>query len=904
MEGRTISPYRIVKLLGKGAMGVVYLAEDTRLKRSLALKVLSANLRQDEDCLLRFKIEAEAVARLNHPNIATLYTVDEIEGQYAIAMEFVEGTPLDKFIPKGGLDLDAFFDLFLPLAEALAHAHEKGVTHRDIKPGNIMISHDQVPKILDFGIARIRSTRGDRADDDTCGETLTAIGTIMGSPAYMSPEQASGQKVDSRTDIFSLGIVMYEALTGERPFKGQKLHEVFSSILKDDPIPAESLRPDIPYLLSHILNKALQKDLRRRYQTVQDLANDLRAAKADLQKPELTGEVTLKAQPAATMAPLKPGRPAAQLGIAIGAACLLAGAFLGWLLFREKPNALDLKHRVYRIPLEGISSPMTGGGPSISPDGRMIAYVQDEGLWLLDLSTGESTRVPGANDVEDQPFWSPDGRHVGYLANMGRTLKKVSLRDNQSSTLCDVSELGYLSAATWGSSGSIVFDLWRGDWTRGEGLMRVSQDGGKPEPILQFNAAENKGYQAPHELPDGKGLLFVTVHPDGTSEILVRTGEATRSLLKVQGERLFYPVYCPSGHLVYQRGLANNYGIWAVPFSLARLQATGDPFLVARNGAWPSVSRDGTLTYASEPPYRQQLVWLNRKGEVLSPIGPPLAGTQIGGVALAPDQARVAIDAFESGPEDAWVVDGNRGTRTRLTFNAYRDAEVAWSPDGGRIAFSSEREGMSDLYTQPVDPNARPDLLARGVGDKFNPHWSSDGRFIAFEMVSAKTKRDLWYLPILTRGERSGERLEQPSILFLQTPFDEAVPQISPDGRYMAYMSDVSGQWEVYVRRFPDGVGESLVSQGGGGYPRWSSRGDELYYVKGDTLMAAKVLGGPSFKAAVPEKLFDWKHLGVYFTRRYDAGADGQRFVAVQEVSEGKRFMNIMENWHKAYATR
>ncbi|MHC1745191.1 MAG: protein kinase [Syntrophobacteraceae bacterium] len=903
MEGRTISHYRIVKLLGKGAMGVVYLTEDTRLKRLLALKVLSANLRQERDCLQRFKVEAEAVARLNHPNIATLYTVDEIDGQFAIAMEYVEGTPLTDLIPKTGLDLDAFFDLFIPLAEALAHAHDKGVTHRDIKPGNIMITPERVPKILDFGIARIRSSQGDPEGESTCEASLTAIGTIMGSPAYMSPEQASGQRVDSRSDLFSLGIVMYEALTGERPFKGQSVHEALSSILKDEPIPVDALRPGIPCLLSHILRKALQKDLRKRYQTAQDMANDLRAASTDRELPEPAGETTSRSQ-SAMEGVLTRFRSAPQLGLALGAVCLLVGVVFGWLLFREKSKPLDLKHRVYRIPMEGTSSPITGGGPSISPDGRMIAYVQEEGLWFLDLNTGDSTRAPGISGVEGQPFWSPDGRHVGYMANLGRTLRKVSIKDHQSTTVCDVSESGYLSSATWGSGGSIVFDLWGGDWTRGLGLLKVSPEGGKPERILQFDAAEGKGCQAPYELPDGKGLLFVTVHPDGVSEILVKTGEASRGLLKVQGDRLFYPVYSTSGHLLYQRGLANNYGIWAVPFSLTRLETTGEPFLVARNGAWPSVSRDGTLTYVSEPPYKQQLVWLSRKGEILSPIGPPLPGTQIGGVALSPDQARVAIDAFEGGPEDTWVVDVGRGTRTRLTFNAYRDADVAWAPDGGRVAFSSEKEGMSDLFTQLLDPNARADLLVHGIGDKFNPHWASDGRSIAFEMVSAKTKRDLWFLPVLPRGERASERLEQPTILFLQTPFDEAVPQISPDGRFLAYMSDVSGQWEVYVRRFPDGSGESLVSRGGGGYPRWSSRGDELFYASGDTLMAAKVLAGPSFKAAVPEKLFDWKHLGLYFTRRYDVSGDGQRFVAVLETSEGKRFMNIMENWHRAYATQ
>lgn len=903
MEGRTISHYRIVKLLGKGAMGVVYLAEDTRLNRLLALKVLSADLRQQPDCLQRFRIEAEAVARLNHPHIATLYTVDEIEGQFAIAMEYVEGVPLDRVIPKTGLDLETFFNLFVPLAEALVHAHEKGVTHRDIKPGNILVTREHGPKILDFGIARIRSPRTGGTDADACGEDLTVVGTIMGSPAYMSPEQASGQRVDSRTDLFSLGIVMYEALTGERPFKGRGVHDTLSSILKDDPKPVGAVKPYIPYLLGHVVTKALQKDVRGRYQTMQDLVNDLRVARQDLRQTRLPWEAHAHAD-----APNRVARgrafPARTWGASLGAGLLVLATVFGWVFLREKPRGLDPKHRLYRIPIEGVPSPIMGGGASVSPDGQMVTVVQEEGLWVMDLNTGGLTQIPGAPGVEGQPVWSPDGRYLAYLTNMGRTLRKVSVRDGQSTTLCDVSDQGYASAATWGGNGSIVFDLWGGDWTRGLGLLRVSQEGGRPEAILRFDATQGKGYQAPHELPDGRGLLFVSVLPDGTSEILVKTADATRSLLKIQEERVFYPVYCASGHLLFQRGLANDYGIWAVPFSLDRLETTGEAFLVARNGVWPSVSREGTLAYVSEPPTKQQLVWVDRKGEILSTVGPPLAGVQVGGIALSPDQGRVALDAFDRSFEDTWLIDIGRGTRTRLTFSSSRDADVAWAPDGSRIAFASERQGMSDLFVQAVDPSARAEVLAQGAGDKFNPHWSGDGRFVAYEMVAGKSKRDLWYLPVLSKEERSAARLEQSSVPFLQTPFDEAAPQISPDGRTLAYMSDASGQWEVYVRSFPDGVGEWQVSQGGGAYPRWGGRGGELFYVKGDTLMAARITREPAFKVALPERLFDWKHLGIYFTRRYDAGASGQRFLVVQEVSEGKRFLNISENWHRAFASR
>jgi len=902
MVGQTISHYRILKLLGKGAMGVVYLAEDIRLKRPLALKVLSCDLRGQPESLRRFRIEAEAVARLNHPNIATLYTVEEVDGQFLIALEYVEGESLKDLIPETGLDLEVFFDWFLPLSEALAHAHERGITHRDIKPANIMVTKGGEPKILDFGLARIQGKDCDQAEGGSGEESLTQIGTIMGTPAYMSPEQAVGKRVDHRTDIFSFGILMYEAITGGRPFKGQTVQEIITSILKDQQDAVSSLKPGIPYLLNHIVAKALQKDLRKRYQTVHDMVNDLRVAKAEWEDQEVSGESALEKHVAKSL-PGKTDWSKWRMLMASGACLLLLGALCGWLLVNQKTVTTEQIRRVYRIPMGGEASPITGGGPSISPDGRMIAYVQDERLWILDLGTGQSMQVHDAVQVEQQPFWSPDSLNVGYLTDMGRTIRKALVKSGQSATICNISSLGYASSASWGNQGDIVFDLWGSDWTRGLGLLRVPQDGGDPQPLLQFDPLKGEAYQAPYYLPNGEALLWVTVHADGSSELVVRSGGVSRSLVKCPRERIFYPVYCSSGYLIYQKGLANEYGIWAVPFSLLRLETTGDPFLIAQSGAWPSVSLDGTLTYMSEPLGKQQLVWLNRKGEVLSGIGPSLTGTQIGGVALSPQQTRVAIDAFEKSYEDIWIIDIERGTDTRLTYTLSRDAEAAWSPDGARIAFSSERDGMSDLFLQPLDGGARPEVLVKGRADKSNPHWSRDGRFLVYEMLGTKTNRDIWYLPTMPKGAQTAETWVQEPVLFLQTPFDEAVPQISPDSRYLAYMSNVSGRWEVYARPFPDGVGEWQVSVRGGAYPRWSSHGEELFFVEGETLMAAKVFYKPNFRVDVPQKLFQWNHLGLYFTRRYDISADGQRFVAVQETSEGKRYLNVIENWHKAYAS-
>ena len=900
MVGKTLSHYRILKSLGKGTMGEVYLAEDIRLKRSLALKVLSSDQQQSKESIERFRIEAEAIARLNHPNIATLYTVEEVDNLSLIAMEYVDGACLKDMISDSGFSLAVFFDIFLPLADALAHAHEKGVIHRDIKPANIMVTSEDTPKILDFGIARLHSPKYDQTDERSSDESLTRIGTIIGSPAYMSPEQAAGGKVDYRTDIFSFGILMYEAITGRKPFKGQTIQEIITSIMKDEPEPLEVVKPGIPYLLHHIIGKALQKDLRKRYQTIQDMANDLRAAKAQPQNDPVSSNALLNVSGSKGA---KAGgiRTRWTLRIVLSVCLLIVGTLIGWFLSGGKSTPAEQIPRIYKLPLQGLSSPITGGGAAIAPNGRMIAFVQEEGLWIMDLGTGRSYQIPDASHVEQQPFWSPDSSTVGYFANMGRTIKKVPARGGQSATVCDISSLGYGGAAAWGSHGEIILDLWGGDWTKGIELLSVSQDGGTPQPYEQFQRTEREGYQAPAYLPGGKTLLFVTVHADGTSELMLTTDGTLRSLVKSPTERIFYPVYCPSGYIIFQKGLAHDYGIWAVPFSLARLETTGEPFLVAENGAWPSVSADGTLTYISEPLGEQQLVRLDRQGKVLSTIGPLLKGTQIGGVAFSDDQSRIAIDAFDSGYEDIWLVDTLRGTKTRLTFSPSRDAEAAWSGDNQRIAFSSERQGMSDIFSQPLDPHAKAVPLIQGGADKFNANWSRDGAFLAYEKLDTKTNRDIWYLPLKPGGRQGAKALTQEPVLFLQTPFDEAMPQISPDSRYLAYMSNISGQWEVYVRPFPKGDGEWQVSLKGGGYPRWSGRGNELFYVSGDALMSAKIVTRPNFRIEANTKLFAWKHLGLYLVRRYDVSADGLRIIAVQETTNGKRILNVNEHWNKLY---
>ncbi len=867
MQEALLLQYRITKPLGEGAMGSVFLAEDTRLKRAVALKLLKEELCRDRESISRFQVEAEAAARLNHPGIATVYAVEETMGKHFIAMEYIAGKSLKNQIPAGGLELKLFFKYFIMLAEAITHAHEMGIIHRDIKPANIIVTPEGLPKLLDFGLARIQSGA------DASRPCLTMVGTIMGSPAYMSPEQALGRPLDHRSDLFSFGVVMYEALTGKKAFRGHNFQELIAAITRDTPDSIESIRRDIPPLLAHILKKCLQKDTEERYQTARDVLNDLRSAseeKAETNIPIPVRKKTVQSY----------GLPAAAFIFV-----LLVSIFAAWRFFLPE-NASNLPHRVFRIPMEGMDTSYSGGGAAISPDGCMIAFVADEKLCVMDLDTGQRREITDARKVERQPFWSPDSSSIGYISEMGRYIRKTSPRGGGSDLICDVPPMGLAGTASWGSGGDIIFDMWGGDLSEAIGLMQVGQDGGTPQNIIMPDSQTDKVWQTPCFLPDGKSLLLVAIEKNGSSELMLRSREKLIPLVRYEDEKIGCPVYSPSGHILYQKGDA----LWAVPFSLKRLQRTGEPFLAAERGTWPSTAFDRTLAYVEGASAAQQLVWVNRKGEILSAIGSELPDTQIGGFSISPNEAYVAMDALSEDYEDIWLMDTRRGARTRLTFSETRTAEPSWIDDTA-LVFTSEQNGSNNIYRQATDFQEPSSLLLSGEAS--NPYWFDAGKLIVFDLISNESRRDIFYLPIAS----SSTPAEKPRP-FLKTSFDESMPHLSPDGRHLAYMSNRSGKWEVFVKPFPEGAGEWQISVEGGGYPRWSPKGDELFFATDEGLMCAKVDTHPAFDSDVPIKLFDWKHLGLYFSRRYDVGSDGEKFMAVRETGASKANLVIIQNWN------
>ncbi len=877
--------YRILKKLGQGGMGVVYLAEDTRLKRSIALKILTGGLACDPAALRRFQIEAQASAQLNHPHIAAVYSVEQTEGRCFITMEYLEGRTLKECIVPEGLKLERFLEWFGALAEALAHAHEKGILHRDIKPANIMITPEGGPKIMDFGLARIQTPVRTAPEGAVTDSGLTRLGTIMGSPAYMSPEQSTGQAVDQRSDIFSFGVVLYEALTGRKPFAGSNFQEMTRAILNDTPPPPAEARPGLPPLLVHAVVKALAKDPRRRYQTARDLANDLRAVEKQLQNG------TAAPPPAASEA-VRTSGPKRRRRIAAAVAQVMLGAALGgYLASAGRPTARPGR-RVIEIPVEADAGYAMEFGAAIAPDGARIALIEKGRLYIRDLDKPGRRAVEGTEGAAGQPFWSPDGGRVGYFSDLGRVLNQVPADGSlPAKRICDTGGRGFVKSAAWNAAGEIVFDAWSGDMTTGRDLFKVAAEGGTPEVLLAGSEVEDRNYQMPHFLPHGKGLLFTVQHSDGGCELALRKGTQTRTVLRLADERIAFPVYAPDGFIVFQRGWINRTALWAVPFSLSRLEATGAPFEIAPGGGWPSAAGD-TLVYLSEPPRTQQVVWLDRSGRVAGTFGPPLADTHIGSLSLSPDNAKAAIDAYIKGfVEDIWVIDGERNALMRLTFDQSRDAEPAWAPQGDRIAFTSERSGVSEIFLKALDPHSPAEPLVAGGLEKYNPCWSPEGGFLTYHMRSPETRRDIWLLAV-----KSGAAADSPR-LFLQSAFDDTLPQISPDGRFVAYMSNLSGQWEIYLRPFPEGTGEWQVSAGGGMYPRWSAESGELFYVCGRDLMAVKVGTRPRLALGTPARLFSWPNLGMAMINRYDVSRDGRRFAVVQSSAAGAVKVVYDQNW-------
>ena len=905
--GTTIGHYRIIRPVGKGGMGEVYLAEDSRLDRQVAIKVLPERLRDNPERLARFRREARAAASLTHPNIATIHALEEVDGVLFITMEYVDGKPLSGHIPSGGMDLDTFFATFIPLADALAHAHGHGRIHRDLKPGNIMIAEDGTPKILDFGLARIidpdpvqaayeeseTETTPEIGDDDSTVTmkpedhqavrenvpSLTRGGQLMGTPQYMSPEQAEREETDHRTDLFSFGVVMYEALAGQKPFEGKTLESIIGRILTEDPTAVTKLKPITPHTLWLAIRRCLKKERGQRTQTAEELHAELQ----DVQQEVQAGTVLVDASTVPSPKPVSYWRQPLAMVVLIIA--ILITMITTWIY---KPVSDPPLHKV-QFYLDGFRDGPTTS-MSISPDGHKLAYVSQGSLWVRRIDEAQPHYIAGTRNVRN-PFWAPTGDVVAY--SDGFSIKQVSLSDGKISTVCETPH-GNAWGATWSNAGLIVFN------EPAFGLYQVPARGGKPGLIAEFDAREGEvAYGYPHYLPDGTTLLYTVQRSDGSSDIVALADAVKHRILHVE-DFISGVIYSPTGHLIYLVRHGNDSSIWAVPFSSARLQPTGPPVQIAPNSSHISVTPDGILAYISDrKPSRRRLAMVDRSGKKITTIGQPQEW--LSNPRLSPDGNFIAVRGVEQGLTDIWIHEIDRGIKTPLTLtNPAQEWRPFWSPDGTQIVYGTGRAGGEDIYIKTVNTSgdAQP-VITNSQAEVYPVDWSPDGKYLLYVVIDPESKRDVWYLTM------NGERQSAPLI---STPFDENNAQFSPDSRYVVYESNQSGAWEIYVTPFPEGDRQWPVSVNGGRTPRWSPTGDEIFYVENNTMMVVSVTMTPVFDIGSPHRLFTEQQSGMSFVPgsskyglQYDVTNDGRRFVMIEEVENSNRVtVNIIRNWHKA----
>jgi eukaryotic-like serine/threonine-protein kinase len=888
-SGTQLGPYEILSALGAGGMGEVYKARDTRLDRIVAIKILPDHLAGRPELRERFDREARAISSLNHSHICTLYDVGHKDATAYLVMEYLEGQTLAERLAKGPLPLEQVLQCAIEIADALDKAHRQGITHRDLKPGNIMLTKSGA-KLLDFGLAKAAvplASGGTLTDEVTRTTPVTQQGTIVGTFQYMSPEQVEGKEVDARSDIFSFGAVLYEMLTGRRAFPGKSQLSVASAILEKDPEPISTLQPLTPPALERAVKHCLAKEPDDRWQTARDLELELKW-------------IAEGGSQAGVLAPTVPAKGIRALGrrpLILSAGALLLGAAVASLaVWNLKPAPTTPPKAVSRFtitlpPGQQLAVPDTGPAIALSPDGTHLVYVTRQGgtqqLYLRAMDSLEARPIPGTEGAIGgtsfaEPFFSPDSQWIGFFA--GGKLKKVSVSGGTALTLFDVS---VLTGASWGSQGTIIFGGFAGP------LWQVSDAGGTPQPLARLEKGETiNGW--PEFLPGGKAVLFAA----GTSGInwtnaqiavhSVATGER-RSL--IQGG--MYPHYAPSGHLVYAQGGT----LMAVPFDPQRLTLTGAAVPVVEgvlqsttNGdAQSSFSATGSLVYVPGGVQAAQLrlVWVNRNGAEQSLAVPVHA---YGQPRLSPDGRRVAVGIAEH-ERQVWLYDLSRETLTRLTFQGNNNAVPFWTPDGKRIAFTSNKEGPRNLFWQLADGSGGLERLTTSEYIHIPGSWSPDGQLLAFAEVNSTTGYDIWVL-------RLGERKAQP---FLRTPFNEAAPQFSPDGRWLAYISDESGRNEIYVQPYPGPGGKWQISTEGGREPLWNRNGRELFYRSGNKMMAVQITTQPSFSAGTPKVLFEGQYqLLALSTPNYDVSPDGQRFLMLKPIDQAAAAptqINVVLNW-------
>jgi serine/threonine protein kinase/Tol biopolymer transport system component len=891
MIGKSLIHYEISAELGRGGMGEVYQAKDTKLGRDVAIKVLPEEFALDKDRVARFQREAKLLASLNHPNIAAIYGLEESEGTHFLVMELIEGETLRDRIKSGPIPVEEALKLALQMAEALEAAHEKGVIHRDLKPANIKVTPDGKVKILDFGLAK--AYVGDQeninlADSPTISAAATQQGVILGTAAYMSPEQAKGKSVDKRADIWAFGIVLFEMLTGRQSFTGETASETLASVMKSEP-EWDNLPPNLHSRIRFLLERCLEKQPKDRYSGISD-------ARVEIQK-VLADPSGVFVQPSLITKPKKKLR----VGISWVAAALVLGLVIaGVAIWHLKPSTPLEQKRVmrsyYELPEDQQLYRAFDGGfhVAVSPDGSQFAYSTTKGIYIRSMSELDARLISGTDEDASSLFFSPDGQWIGYFSLGDRKIKSISVSGGAPTGLCDAA---FVIEAYWDDDNTIVYS----DLT--SGICRIPDKGGTPEVLVERQMVAAGGL-----LPDGKSVMFVDFsnQPPKTMVQSLDTGDQKVVFESGGGS------YLQTGHLIY--GAEGN--IFAVPFDLEKLELTGGAVSLMETPIGMGISASGTLVYVplmadaggSTVSPKRTLVWVDLEGNEETISAPP---DFYQFPDISPDGTKVALTVTRDGNRDIWIWDLIRENLSRLTFDEARDVAPLWTPDGKRIVFMSFRDGNASIFWKAADGTGKVEKLGSVPAQNLYPwSWSSDGKtLVTVEIDLTFTDANIGSMSIEGNGERN---------LLVQTDHVESHPRISPDGRWMAYFSDETGDWHLFVRPYPEvDQGKWQVSIDGGQSPLWSPDGRELYYLYEDAIMAAEVNTEPTFSASKPKTLFRGNYItGYQENPEWDISPDGKLFLMIKSTAatdgesseestvEIPRKIIIVQNWFEELKQR
>jgi len=876
--GARLGAYEIEGEIGSGGMGEVYRARDTRLERTVAIKVLPRAFGGDPERRARFEREAKTIAGLNHPHICTLHDIGDHEGTVFLVMELLAGETLAEHLRKGPLPLEQALTVATHIAEALAAAHRQGIIHRDLKPANVMLTKAGA-KLLDFGLAKLKRhgaqpEGADAPSAPTLSAALTGERTIVGTLQYMAPEQLEGRPVDARTDIFAFGAVLHEMLTGRKAFDGQSHASLMSAILTAHPPAISSVEPASPPALDHVVQRCLAKDPEDRWQNAGDLVIELKWIAA------------AGAEPAAAVRSRKAAR-VLQAAVAVLALALVASLAVNWMSRRMSPAPPRPVQFTVVPPAPYVLS--TLDVPALSPDGTKLAFTArppdgPSALFERELDSLEVREIAGTSGASS-PFWSPDGERLGFFSN--RKLKTVTLSGASPATLAD----GYC-CGTWGRDGVILF-TGSGPSVRDRRTFRISSEGGLAAEVGHLDASRSERlHQWPVLLPDGRHFLYFSRsgRPDvqGIYEASLSSGETKRVMSAAS-----HVVFVPPGYLLFR--LQGRLMVQAYDWRQSRV--TGEPIQVAEMVAGADQTAYNAATFAAAPDALayipgtatpSTLTWLDRRGTRLGSVGDP---GEYYSPQLSPDERTLAVGRYDLATDsrDIWLFDLTRGgAPSRFTFDPADDMNPAWSPDGTRIAFTSARSGQRDIYEKTVGGPGEERLLLSSGTDKHVEYASPDGRMLLFNVIPESGRQEIWALPLVSGGK---------PFALLRGPADTQSSPLSPDGKFIAYHSSESGRYEIFIQALASGR-RWPISIGGGMTPQWRPDGRELFYIAGSRLMAVDItMAGGRVEAGVPHALFEapfWRGgRNVFVPSR-----DGRRFLAIlQPEQTASRSITVELNW-------